>query len=853
MSSPSIYGLCVDDEESILEIFSSTIASLNLTPLKAKTGEEALQLIKAKGRDIAIVISDIRMPIMDGIQLREAMMANNAHIPFIVISGYVTRELALKGVELKIAAFIEKPFEPAAVADLVKKEAGPRHQAILESRELQSVFIEEANNMLEQSEPLLLALEADPDNMDTVNSIFRLIHSIKGASGVLDTDIVTKYTHRYEDLISQVKNQKMKATPPVVSALLRGMDTLTGLVRSVTEGNIDQHNLDTLLETIKIEGNVAGEQASTGPKDKPQAQTTAAKMAPKDTLQVPTVLLDDVLMQSGEVTVIRNMVNKLVRSIEKTNPGQKEVALLGELLEEMHKINGVIQSKIVELRKVSLKNILKGLPRTVRDLSSQLKKPIQLVINGDNIRVDNSVAQVISGSIYHLVRNSADHGIEAGDARSKAGKNATGTIEIRCSTNNDEVNIAVADDGKGLDLERIKSKAHEKNLFTREELDAMPPQRLMSLIFESGFSTAAAITDVSGRGVGMDMVKSSVQSIGGKITIDSTTGKGSQFNLVLPIPKSVLIIDSVLIECSGHTFAIPQDRILRLLRLTHEDYTRSVQVLQGAVMITVDGNLLPLITLRDTLKLSDQQQPYANGRVRSIAVLATDQSAYALEVDEILDSEEIVVKALANGLKALQLYAGATFMGDGRIGLILDVVAIAKAAHIDGSHQADEDKTTVPSEIAGATDYLLFSIAPKRDFAIPVESVYRLEEMRSKDIQLIGDRQVIVYRNKVVPLYSVGELLRLKNVNTATNDEQWPALIVTNGDSLIALRINKIRDIIRYSGTISREAIDRKGLSGSLLLPNGNVPLVDIVQLIETQAQHNLTEISHASSKNIAA
>ena len=290
--------------------------------------------------------------------------------------------------------------------------------------------------------------------------------------------------------------------------------------------------------------------------DQPAA-AAVGKKSDDDVIKVPTKILNEFMELSGEITVIRNTVNKLVSNLQKELTGNPDLYLLAEFLEEMHKINSSMQSKITELRKVSLKNIYRTFPRTVRDLNLSLGKQIDLKIFGDELRVDTKLAQVLKNSLIHVIRNSADHGIESAEKRRANNKEGKGTINLRSFEAGDDVIVEVEDDGGGIDSSRIASRAVEKNLYTVDEVNRLTEKQVFKIIMEPGFSTAAQVTDISGRGVGMDMVKSSVESIGGKIDIDSQLGQGTKFSLKLPIPKSVMIIQSLLVRIGQREFNVP--------------------------------------------------------------------------------------------------------------------------------------------------------------------------------------------------------------------------------------------------------------------------------------------------------
>jgi two-component system chemotaxis sensor kinase CheA len=465
------------------------------------------------------------------------------------------------------------------------------------------------------------------------------------------------------------------------------------------------------------------------------------------------------------------MVNKLVKGLETQYAGNRDIQNLSELLEEMHKINGTIQTYITDLRKVPLSGVLKPIPRIIRDLAKDLGKTIDLKIDGEKLRVDNAISTVCSASLVHLVRNSADHGIEDTAKRKSVGKPPAGSIQISCRQIGEEVHISIQDDGKGIDPDVIRAKALEKGLYSQSQLAEMNDQQILSIIFAPGFSTAAKVTDVSGRGVGMDMVRSSVEAVGGQISINSKPGIGSTFNLKLPIPKSVQIITALIIETSRQSFAIHQDVIIRVLRIEPSKKNDLIQMASKGRTLRSEDTTLPLVQLSNILALPQRQEYVGNPPTHSITSVLIVESGglrYALEVDDIHDAEEIVVNRISPNFNPKSAFAGATFMGDGTVGLIIDVKGIAELAGIralnetkkvsrtqDIDPQTDRIKST-------KKDILLFKLASKATYGIPIEQVYRLEEFEASKIKLSGAERVVIYRDGIMPLYAMEKLLKLK-------------------------------------------------------------------------------------------
>lgn len=850
--------LIVDDEKEIGHLIKDLLAPF-YDGVYAASGKEALDTLKKIGSAVVCIVSDYKMPDMNGIQLRQSMPERFFEIPFILLSGYITKEDALAGLDAKISAMMPKPFDVPALLDLVKKHAQSRESFIRERMVLEQIFVEEASGIVEELEPLIMSLEQRPNDVETINTIFRLVHTIKGSSGVLESNHIRTYVHKYEDLLSKMKSGAVVATPEVVSILLQGFDVVGKMISALKSGeewNQDPEKLARIFELNQTSaGGEAQHSAAIGAAGGVKAESG------KESVNVPTVMLDEFMELSGEITVIRNMVNKLVRVIEKESPGSRNVQHLGELLDEMHKINSGIQGRLIETRKVPLSKVFRPLPRAVRDTAKSLGKVIDFKVEGDHIRVDSSLAQVLSDSLIHIVRNSIDHGIETREMRIQRKKRPEGSLTIRASEKGEEVVITIQDDGGGLDSSKIKKKAVERGLYSSADVERLPVSKIHSLIFESGFSTASQITDVSGRGVGMDMVRSSVQKVKGRVEIDSALGKGTTFSLHLPVPKSVLIINSLVVESCGRDFAIPQDSIARLLRLEGKKLKQSVKKLEGAYILDYEGELIPLTDLGETLGLRPKQSVnYLSSETQNILIARTDSAYFALSVDRVMDSEEIVVKSVGKHMDRLKVYAGATFMGDGSVGLVLSVDGIAEMSSVMGgitvpNSTAAGDVTS--GESSALREILLFDLWCQGTYAFPLAVVHRLEEIAVNTIQSIGDRQVVIYREQVMPLIDLTDALGIavKDHKKNLHQEKVSVIVSMVNERYVGFIVRSIGDVCAILDNIDSSIRDRAYIEGSVDINGRVTSILAADAILESQgiiktpdAKERLQNFAHGPS-----
>jgi two-component system chemotaxis sensor kinase CheA len=571
-------------------------------------------------------------------------------------------------------------------------------------------------------------------------------------------------------------------------------------------------------------------------------------------ISVPKTMLDEFLHLTGETTVIRNMVNKLVRAIERRIPGDEDVELLVELLEEMHKINAGMQTKTAELRKTPITQALKKLPRTMRDVCAQLGKKVKLTVTGDTLRVDTAIVQALSNSLIHMIRNSVDHGIEMPERRLALGKPAEGSIVLACREVKDFVVVELRDDGGGIDPERIRTKLRENGQLEAAVIEAMGREQLLRQIFEPGFSTAKAVTDVSGRGVGMDMVRTSIEDLKGRIDISSEVGRGTTFKFTIPIPKSVVIINALIVGVGARYFAVPQDNIVRLLRITPDRRQTDVADLPGGATLRGDGSLLPLVFLSEVLQLEDAAGGQAGDL--NVLVLRWDGGSYALVVDAIHGAEDVVVKSLHGCVERLGVFAGSTFLDDGSVGLILDVGGVAvRAGHVERIEQrrdADPSPTVEPRGGEGA-EIMLFELVEKHSFALPLECVFRIEELSRELVVEVGERRVVRHREELLPVLDLAGALGLQGGDRAGGEasDKLGMLIVSEADQRFAVPIVRVVEICRAESEVLPAAQAMPGVRGLTTVDGHIVTVVDLAAAVRTCGYASAASIAKREERPI--
>ncbi|MFC4067247.1 chemotaxis protein CheA [Actinoplanes subglobosus] len=541
-------------------------------------------------------------------------------------------------------------------------------------------------------------------------------------------------------------------------------------------------------------------------------QSQAPKRSIADSaIRVDVDLLDTLMNMVGELVLARN---QLVRGVMEIGDSG-----LVRSAQRLGMITSELQEGIMKTRMQPIEHIWSKLPRVVRDLSNSLGKQVALVMEGKETELDRSLLEAVKDPLTHLVRNAVDHGIEEPERRIASGKDPEGTLTLRAYHEGGHVAVEVADNGAGLNVERIAQKAVENGLLRPEQIPNMDKRDIMAMVFQPGFSTAAKVTNVSGRGVGMDVVKTNIENIGGAVSVDSTPGEGTVWRLTIPL--TLAIIQALTVDCADQRYVVPQVAVLELVFI--DGNTTKVEYASGAPVYRLRGKLLPLVRLDRALGLEvgGDQGVY-------IMVLQADGRRFGLVVDRVLNTEEVVVKALNTRFKDIGLYAGATILGDGKVGLILDVSSLARRSHL----AVDSERETVADKrgaAGGGTERLLVTAVGERRVAIPLDTVTRLEEFPRDRIEHAGSREVVQYRGQILPLVRLSHLLGA--YGEELEGDTVSVVVYSEGGKSVALVVDRIVDIAENSTTARRDA-EEDGLVGTAVIQQRVTELLDVRRAI---------------------
>jgi two-component system chemotaxis sensor kinase CheA len=706
---------------------------------------------------------------------------------------------------------------------------------------------------LDQFDQDLLAIENKSNDEETLHRIFRAIHTIKGSSGCLGLRELERMAHAGENLLSWHRDRAMTPGADTVRALFRFCDALRGLIHQLSNGPeaaqslklTPEHqqilaDLNSLHQALKQEqlggfqdsdagsfGLFADEPAppaapsavpappvaSDEPAPKPAVETSVAS----DTaIRVAVSQLDVLMDLVGELVLTRNQI--LGHTSALLDPGMAKSA------QRLNLITSQLQEKVMKTRMQAVGHVWNKFPRVVRDLSKELGKPVALVMEGSDTEIDRTLLEAIKDPLTHIVRNSLDHGIESPERRRAAQKSPRGEIKLRAFHDGGQVVIEVSDDGGGIDRERVLRKAIERGLVSPDQASAMPDSEVYGLIFSPGFSTAEAVTNISGRGVGMDVVKSNVERIGGAVVVESEPGRSTTVRLKIPL--TLAIIPALLILAGGNRYAISQASLVELVRIDEEKAATAIESIRGCPLYRLRGQLLPLLYLREQLGLS----PDGSGGALLLLVLEAEGRQFGMIVDDILDTEEIVVKPLGQELKNLSVYAGATILGDGRVALILDVLGMARRAGLleDGcKKRATEDGFAAAAD----TEVLLAHIGSNRQVAVHLDSVARLEQIPVDRIEWSGNSEVVQYRNSILPLIAVGSVLGVPPSGDTRESGKIPVVVYSHEGAQYGLVVDRIVDIVRCAAAINPCA-NRPGILGSAVVAKRVTDFLDVPALV---------------------
>jgi two-component system chemotaxis sensor kinase CheA len=544
----------------------------------------------------------------------------------------------------------------------------------------------------------------------------------------------------------------------------------------------------------------------------------------------------------GELVLTRNQIAQF-------SARQSDANLVGPA-QQLNLLTSELQEEVMRTRMQPISTIFDKFPRVVRDVATSRGKQVRIEMDGKETELDRSLLEAIKDPLTHIVRNSVDHGIEMPEERVARGKSPEGRLKLRACHEGGQVLVEISDDGAGIDTARVKAKAIERGVITAQQAARMSESELLNLVFLPGFSTAEKVTNLSGRGVGMDVVKTNIDRVNGTVDLQSFLGKGT--TIKIKIPLTLAIVRAVIIQSNGKRFAIPQVNIQELVRLEADRVRSEIESVHGVPVYRIRGRLLPLVYLGKELKLSDQgANEDGKDAPTNIVVLRANDHPFGLVVNEINDSEEIVVKPLSKQLRELKIFAGATIMGDGKVALILDIVGLAQNANILSeandlalAEKAEESLANQDQNQAEKQTFLVFAGPDDARMAIPLGTVARLEEFAASFVEKSGGEWVIQYRGKILPLIRLDVVLeerrtRLRHPKQAVSPDPMQVLVCNDEGRTIGIVVERILDIVEDRANVKSPPV-REGILCAVVINDRVTELIDI-PAIQRIAEANRT------------
>lgn len=647
----------------------------------------------------------------------------------------------------------------------------------------------------------LVTLERNPEDAELIRRIFRVVHTVKGNCGFLGLPRLERVAHHAENVLGKCREGKLKPTQATVSLILESLDRIKSITGGLAAAGAEPEGDDSaLIERLDSVFN-----GTAMPEKKIEAiapAVDAAEDAASKSLRVRVETLEKLMASVSELVLARNQLLQACRGA-------------GDVQAPLHRLSQTVtevQEGVTAARLQPVGHLFERLPRMLRDVAASLGKKITLEIEGAETELDRQMLDMIRDPLTHLVRNAAGHGIEMPEDRVACGKPAEGKIKLKAWHDGGKVVIQVSDDGRGLDARMIGEKAAARGLVTPDRLKEMDEKQIMQFVYMPGFSTAAEVTALSGRGVGLDVVLGNVRRIGGTVEMDSNTGRGVSFTLRLPLTLS--IVQSLVIAAGGERYALPQAGVREIIRYSQKGASR-----------VEDAGGTPVLRLRDVLlPLAHLGRIAGNGGGEGVIVVLGDgASAFGLVADGVIGTEEIVVKPMPSALCHLALFSGSAILGDGGVVTVLDAGGLA--GHIGAAGFSLAAAQTAPKQkqvVEDKTQLLLFRAGSGAACAVPLPMVYRLEEFDAANIEQAGGRRVIQYRGRLMPLVETAPV---------KGHARQPVIVLNDRDKLLGLMVDSILDIVEEK-IVLQDAGAQRGILGSAIVRGQAVDIIDAIHLL---------------------
>lgn len=687
-------------------------------------------------------------------------------------------------------------------------------------------FVAETREMLEASGGEIVAWEADPSDKARLDTIFRFVHTVKGNCGFFDFPRLAKLSHAAEDALAECRAGRREADSTLVSAVLAIIDRISDMNDAIEAGeefpeggdekliaalNSDADN-DAESAVVPTEHAVQTDSDHQSPanddSDSSGPAPTMSRAGVQRSIRLPVELLDEVMKGVSDMVLARNDLARRLRE------AGEQPAIDGPF-DRLSTILADVRTSITRMRMQRLEHLFTSLPRLVRDLSNELGKQVMVDFEGGEVELDREMLEMVRDPLTHIIRNAIDHGLEGPGERMKNDKREIGLLKFAARQSGNQISLVITDDGRGINTERLAEKALAADIFSRAELDAMSDRRKHYLIFEPGLSTADEVSSVSGRGVGMDVVRANIEKVGGSIDVSSTPGEGTSFFLKLPLTLS--IIAALTVGSGGQRYAIPRSYVEEIVfgNSSHVDFAEAGE----RRLVTFRNKHVPCLALSEILGTESEGDPVWDDKTLVLVRLATDD-VFALAVDRVYDHEDVVVKPIAPAVMETRLYAGTTLLDDGRPMMLLDLLNIAASHNLvsegRGASKVVEDE--IITEDRKDVPVMLFTGLDGRKRAVRLEMVRRIDTVAREAIDIDGNRSQAVIDGTIFPLvgHKIGEL----------PEDRCRLLRLTDGETEVVYAVSEVLDAANVRGEIVTSTDDAT-IEGVTLIDDRPIPVID--------------------------
>ncbi len=729
-------------------------------------------------------------------------------------------------------------------------------------------FLLEAQEIFDQLDLDFVALEQNPDDKKLVGNIFRAMHTLKGSSGFFAFHRLEKVAHAGESLLSKIRDGALALNEEITDALLGTSDRLREIVANIQKQRKESAGDDTaLIEWLKFltdggkdfpRPGKAGtspppqaaaaviEQPSNEPKEPKESLVSPQEPSPlpvADPIEVPEVkdaaeperstelaapikvsveLLDKLMNLVSEMVLARNRLLSFART-------SGDLAF-NNTVRRIDTVTLELQERMMKTRMQPISQVWTKFPRLVRDIAQDTGKKVDLIQIGAETELDRTLLEGIRDPLVHIIRNSVDHGIETPEERAAKGKPEQGTVKLRSFHENGMVVIEIADDGAGINLPLVAKTAVAKGLVTAERVAKLTEREIIDFIYLPGFSTKDQITNLSGRGVGMDVVRTNIQEIGGSVDI-ATSSQGTR--LRLSIPLTLAIMPAVFVRCKEYSYAIPQVNVFEMLRYEPKEGVPGVEDFYGVPVFRLRDKLIPLVFLNRELKLDTHLPPV--DQPLNIVIVQAAGIRFGIVVDEVLYMQEVVVKSVGPLLKGTPVYSGSTILGDGRVALIFDIAAIAVRSGIIAKLADNQFEQDISTAIGANTDeqqMLLFDLLGLERLVMPLDAVDRLEMIAASRIDRRGNEAVVLYGNKIMKLIPLTHYVEGATHKSLYGDETVPVIVHYHKGQPIGFIVKKVHNIVNVPTQAVMITQPQRGIMGSVIVNDSVMSILNVQEIL---------------------